>query len=102
MLAPSGARHLLHHLQSTDATESLRRFHRGRAGIFGKRGIEAPQMDNSTACRLIGIRRALEQPPDVLGLVRANADVRAVRALVRFTVRDESALFTLCFQDLPQ
>ena len=41
-LAPLDARHRLRHQQSIDATERLRRFHRGRAGIFGKRVIETP------------------------------------------------------------
>src|ERR1700691_2095888 len=99
---PLDARHLLRDQQSTDATEGLRRFHRGRTRIFSTRTIEAPQMDNPTAWRLIGLHCDLEQPADVLRVIRPNANVPAVGALVRLTARNEDAFFSGSFQDLLQ
>ena len=59
-------------------------------------------MDDSTACGLIGIHRALEQAADIFGLAGTNANVRAVGAIIRIAVRDEDALFSVRLQDLPQ
>ena len=58
-------------------------------------------MDNPTAGRLIGLHRALEQPADVLGLIRPKAKMPAVNARVRVTARDEDGLLFVLFQESP-